>query len=48
MILWNFYICNSFCRNLLELSAALWYNDADNLIRYGGFGGYNVACHEGI
>ena len=29
----------------LELSAALWYNDANNLIRCGGFGGYNVACH---
>ena len=30
---------------LLELSVALWYNDANNLIRCGGFGGYNVACH---
>ena len=30
---------------LLELSAVLWYNDANNLIRCGGFGGYDVACH---
>ena len=30
---------------LLELSAALWYNDANNLIRCGGFGGYDVDCH---
>ena len=29
----------------LELSAALWYNDANNLIRCGGFGEQNVACH---
>ena len=31
----------------LELSATLWYNDANNLIRCGEFGGYNVACHGG-
>ena len=36
MILWDIQIRNSFCRNLLELSAALWYNDANNLIRCGG------------
>ena len=30
---------------ILALSAALWYNDANNLIRCGGFGGYDVACH---
>ena len=30
---------------ILALSAALWYNDANNLIRCGGFGGQNVACH---
>ena len=47
VILWKLQIRNSFCRNLLELSAALWYNDANNLIRCGGFGGYNVACHGG-
>ena len=35
--LWDFQIRISFCRNLLELSAALWYNDANNLIRCGGF-----------
>ena len=31
----------------LELSDTLWYNDANNLIRCGGFGGYIVACHGG-
>ena len=30
---------------LLELLVALWYNDVNNLIRCGGFGGYDVACH---
>lgn len=45
MILWDLPIRNSFCRNLLERSAALWYNDVNNLIRCGEFGGYNVACH---
>ena len=39
MILWDWQIRDSFCRNLLELSLALWYNDANNLIRCGGFGG---------
>ena len=29
----------------LELPVALWYNDANNLIRCGGFGGYDVDCH---
>ena len=32
---------------LLELPEVLWYNDANNLIRCGGFGGYDVACHGG-
>ena len=36
MILWELQIRNSFCRNLLELSAALCYNDVNNLIRCGG------------
>ena len=36
MILWELQIRNSFCRNLLELSLALWYNDANNLICCGG------------
>ena len=31
----------------LELSADLWYNDVNSLIRCGGFGGHNVACHGG-
>ena len=47
MILW---IYQSVIRSAvigLELSGTLWYNDANNLIHCGGFGGYNVACHGG-
>jgi len=36
VILWDLQIRNSFCRNLLELSAVLWYNDVNNSIRCGG------------
>ena len=47
---WYFEICRRRFSAViaLELSATLWYNNDNNLIRYGGFGGYNVACHGAV